>query len=375
MNTSLKILKILILSTLLWSKIGLSAIYVPSDSINPGSLQFSNVRVDASSNIRATLTALDNLKIYAGQTYELNLADLGSPSGPQDASYDSLSQQIVSQNVIQSMESHFDVVLHLTKLDLTSNILEFTITELRTQTIGSNNQIIEQITTLIAGPKGDQGEAGPAGPPGPPGPVGPQGEAGEPGSFPEGNKSGDMQYWNGVEWMMIPVVPDGISARQLTLCNGVPQWTEYQIGDEGPAGGIVFHVSGCGGLEAAPMIIQSAPWGCSGTEINGADGTSVGTGAQNTADILANCPETGIAAEIAANYELNGYKDWFLPSIDELSLLYLQREVVGILSITGQIWSSTEHNSGNARGRSLPSGFFFHGPKDQKHIVRAIRAF
>ncbi|MGV7225249.1 MAG: hypothetical protein ACQ9MH_27510 [Nitrospinales bacterium] len=369
MNTTHKILSIFLLSSLLCSKIGLAAIYVPSDGINPGSLQFWNVQVDTSSNISATLTARDNVSIYAGQVYELNLAHLGSPSGPQDATYDSLSQQIFSQNVLQSLESHFDVTLHLTKLDLTSNILEFTITELRSQTIGGNNQIIEQITTFMAGPQGEQGETGPAGPPGP------QGEAGDPGSFPEGNKSGDMQYWNGVEWVMIPVVPDGISARQLTLCNGVPRWTEYQIGDEGPAGGIVFHVSGCGGLEAAPPKIQSAPWGCSGMEINGADGTSVGTGAQNTAEILTDCSETGIAAEIAGNYELNDYKDWFLPSIDELNLLYLQREVVGIVSITGSVWSSSEHSSGNAWGQLIPSGLLFHGPKVQKNIVLPIRAF
>ncbi len=68
-------------------------------------------------------------------------------------------------------------------------------------------------------------------------------------------------------------------------------------------------------------IGPGAGWGCDGIEI-GANGTEVGTGVQNTADILAGCNEDGIAARIVENYELNGFKDWFLPSLEELSLLY-----------------------------------------------------
>ena len=109
----------------------------------------------------------------------------------------------------------------------------------------------------------------------------------------------------------------------------------YAIGDEGPAGGIVFYVTGLlglHGLEAAPNDQDDgsgAEWGCYGTAITGADSTAVGTGAQNTADILAGCSEAGTAAELADAYTLNGYSDWFLPSKDELNLLYGQRAVVG----------------------------------------------
>ncbi len=65
-----------------------------------------------------------------------------------------------------------------------------------------------------------------------------------------------------------------------------------------------------------------ARWGCSGQEINGADGEVVGTGAQNTMDILAGCGTSGTAAKICGDLELNGYNDWFLPSKGELNLMW-----------------------------------------------------
>jgi uncharacterized protein (TIGR02145 family) len=68
------------------------------------------------------------------------------------------------------------------------------------------------------GPAGPQGITGPAGPLGPAGPVGPQGI---PGAFPAGINPGDMQYWNGTEWTMIP---GGLSGQTLTFCNGKPTW-------------------------------------------------------------------------------------------------------------------------------------------------------
>ena len=43
------------------------------------------------------------------------------------------------------------------------------------------------------------------------------------------------------------------------------------------------------GLIAAPTDQGTAEWGCNGTMISGADGTAIGTGNQNTADILAGC--------------------------------------------------------------------------------------
>ena len=173
-----KILNMTIFSTLLISQTCIAAIHIPPNGGNPGSLQFENILVDASSNISTNLTATDNASIHAGQVYELDLDLLGPPSGVQDAAYSSLTQQIVSQNVTQTSTLKYDIALHLTRLDLTINILEFTIIELRSKTIGVGNQLEEQVTTLMPGPKGETGDQGEKGDTGQQGLVGPQGNTG-----------------------------------------------------------------------------------------------------------------------------------------------------------------------------------------------------
>jgi hypothetical protein len=152
----------------------------------------------------------------------------------------------------------------------------------------------------------------------------------------------------------------------------------YAIGDVGPAGGIVFYITGRGayGLEAAPADQSSgsgAAW-CGYTVWTGADGTAVGTGAQNTALILAGCSTSGIAAKIAHDYTLNGYTDWFLPSKDELNLLYQQKDVVGGFA-HAYYWSSTEYNSDYAGVQDFVYGYQLGNYTGIPLRVRAVRAF
>ena len=157
----------------------------------------------------------------------------------------------------------------------------------------------------------------------------------------------------------------------------VPGVVYYAIGDKGPAGGIVFYVtdSGLSGLEAAPADQSSgAEWGCYATAVTGADGTAVGTGKQNTADILAECSTAGIAARIADDYTLGGYDDWFLPSKDELNLLYQQKDVVGGFT-NDTYWSSTEHYNYDAWCHLFKSGLQYYYVRHTTRRVRAVRAF
>ncbi len=76
----------------------------------------------------------------------------------------------------------------------------------------------------IQGPTGATGPQGPQGPIGLTGPAGPQGVQGlqgPAGSFQNGNNLGDILYWNGSSWIILPI---GTNGQNLTVCNGVPIW-------------------------------------------------------------------------------------------------------------------------------------------------------
>ena len=101
-------------------------------------------------------------------------------------------------------------------------------------------------------------------------------------------------------------------------------------------GGIVAYVdtvSSQHGLIANRNMKTTNPvfllWGCSGNPITGANGTAYGTGNQNTIDILNGCP-TAPAAKYCSDLVLNGYSDWFLPSLNELLEIYKNRYTLNI---------------------------------------------
>ena len=122
-----------------------------------------------------------------------------------------------------------------------------------------------------------------------------------------------------------------------------------------------------------------AYWGCSQTEITGADGTAIGTGAQNTLDILAGCSEDGIAAKLCADYGITvdgiTYDDWFLPSKDELNLFYLKKEEI-LGDFEDAIYSSSSQYSGiGSWSQDFYSGYQVDNDVDEPNRVRAVRAF
>lgn len=195
---------------------------------------------------------------------------------------------------------------------------------------------------------------------------------------------GDMQYYDEAtsSWVLIEA-PTGVSpgSTSLNFCKGTPTWgvCTYAIGDTGPAGGIVFYITdgGTRGLEAAPSDQSNSVWGCIGVAIAGADGRAIGTGKQNTADILQGCT-TDSAAKVADTYSLNGYYDWFLPSMDELNELWLHRDVVGGFVEQRLYWSSTDEitNDAGAWGLGWRTAFWgLQAKSNDYHGVRAIRAF
>ena len=164
--------------------------------------------------------------------------------------------------------------------------------------------------------------------------------------------------------------------------------TEYVVGMEAE-GGIVFYVDGTGqhGLVSAMEDVGKFKWGCFGTEISGADGQSIGTGYQNTLDIVSGCSQTQTGAYQALAYESGGYSDWYLPSIDELVEMYY---TIGDGSCLGNIGgfaggggvckcylSSSEDSSSGAYyvNFSIRSGVVSAFNKGTPIKIRAIRAF
>ena len=142
-------------------------------------------------------------------------------------------------------------------------------------------------------------------------------------------------------------------------------------------GGIVAYVDGTGkhGFIAAPFDQDNAIMGC--TMAIGARGIAIGTGYQNTLDILNACGATTNAARVCYNLDLNGYSDWFLPSTDELDQMYKNKAVIGSFA-PFIYWSSTIHGTAGFEGKVQE---FADGSRLNKETntaayrVRAIRSF
>jgi hypothetical protein len=117
-------------------------------------------------------------------------------------------------------------------------------------------------------------------------------------------------------------------------------------------GGIIFHIDSSGqhGLICSSNDYGGLPWGCPsiiGGNITNVSGTSdqIGTGAINTAFIVAACNDRPIAASFCADLILNGYSDWYLPSQGDLNLIYNRLVVPGVILNYSMCWhwSSTQH--------------------------------
>ena len=166
------------------------------------------------------------------------------------------------------------------------------------------------------------------------------------------------------------------SATTTTSTTAAPTYTIGQAA----LGGVIAYINGGGtsgtsGLVATVADISSgAEWGCNNTLITGADGTAIGTGNQNTIDILAECGTPGIAARLCGDLIEGGYSDWYLPSKDELNALYINQVAVGGFT-SSLYWSSTEFANYAAWAQDFTDGQQFDFAKIAPHRVRAIRSF
>jgi hypothetical protein len=156
----------------------------------------------------------------------------------------------------------------------------------------------------------------------------------------------------------------------------------YRIGDEGPAGGIIFYdkFSSAGGwryLEAAPVATeQKFPWGSVSV---GGTSPALGDGKKNTQLIVEELRKNRIggAARYCDELEYGGYADWFMPSRDELDLMYRNlKEERGLGGFSSdEYWSSTQIIHQKFSDGQQYDWYYVGGHKNTAFAVRPIRQF
>ena len=170
--------------------------------------------------------------------------------------------------------------------------------------------------------------------------------------------------------------------------------TTYTVGDFA-LGGIVFWVDETEqhGLVCAKVDQSTGVRWYAGTYgYTRANGDGPFSGEMNTAIIIASQVAIGddgntYAARICAELKITEggktYGDWYLPSKEELNLMYQNKTTIdatatansGVAFTTIYYWSSTEYNNGYAWVQHFGNGVHYDYDKSDAGYVRAVRAF
>ena len=199
---------------------------------------------------------------------------------------------------------------------------------------------------------------------------------------------------------VMALVLSGCGGGLLSTLPPLEENDTYALGDIGPAGGYIFYDKGSYSdgwryLEAAPASTEWTTikeWGSYNTFIGGTE-EGIGTGQSNTTIIVAWLDaneddsegdveyKTDRAAYLCDALVYGGYSDWFLPSKDELNLMYENLKVYGVGGFGGSAaryyWSSSEASADEACYQNFGSGGQGTDYKSPGYTgrVRAVRAF
>ncbi len=142
----------------------------------------------------------------------------------------------------------------------------------------------------------------------------------------------------------------------------------FQPGDPGYSAGQVH------GLIAAPADQSQGIQWYNGTYGNLGTATELSTGKVNTDSIIILQGSGSYAARKCHDLALRGFTDWFLPSRDELMLLYINRSIIGGFS-SEEYWSSSEGSDYSSWTLNFADGSEIGSDKSSLHYVRAVRSF
>jgi hypothetical protein len=169
----------------------------------------------------------------------------------------------------------------------------------------------------------------------------------------------------------------------------------YTVGDTGPANGIVFYdkgeySDGWRYKEVTPNDMPSVQWGCQGSIAY--NGTASNNGMINSARVAGYHDASGfyqnptacnsqndgtVAAKSALSWQYVGVDDWYLPSEQELQLIYTNLTAASLGNLSGGLyWSSTEESASKARTVNFNNGNASGQLKTDTSVkTRAIRYF
>jgi hypothetical protein len=194
--------------------------------------------------------------------------------------------------------------------------------------------------------------------------------------------------WNFVKAKgYVTAVASNLSTTQMLNLSALVRFEAILSIGQTYQGGIVFYLDGTNqhGLIAAPIdqgTDLGVQWWNDSNIVTGAVDTAVGTGKSNTAAIIAKQATGVYAAKLCDDLVLRGYSDWYLPSKDELNLMYtnIGRGAVAPLTNIGgfvgdHYWSSSTYSDDIIWNQD-----FFYGYQANNHQialsrVRAIRSF
>jgi hypothetical protein len=165
-------------------------------------------------------------------------------------------------------------------------------------------------------------------------------------------------------------------------CDG--NWIGFQVGDMVYGGMVIYiqpNTNNSHGIVMALEDLGSASWGCQNVN-SGLTFNEIGFGNHNTISIIANCSESNIAAKLCFDAEIEGYTDWYLPSLNELleigNVWDLNPDFFSETSVSSQYsyWSSSETSSSNCCANYVNTNFTSSNEfKSSERKVIPVRSF
>ena len=163
---------------------------------------------------------------------------------------------------------------------------------------------------------------------------------------------------------------------------------QYNIGDKGPAGGVIFYQRPTFSIDwnflevASEDVTNAYPWGLNISKTN-IISKEVEKGYSNSESMVTIFGDIGdYSALVLKNININNYKDWYLPSLGELILIRDLFLGNSSLNLENDIyWSSTEDGNFPERawvlrmpGNQVGSQIFTQS-KLSNELIRPIRRF